>query len=142
MSRITDLAIQVANEINESGLLPMGAKAEFCALLKRNVEDIKGLDVGVCPHSEIQNLVARKIVGVEVTVDVVIQFKLKVEKNEKVAMEYGTIADNVARFLDKRDVGLYRWKKTEYAPYHGESLEQYRVFASVISLTYYGQFRV
>lgn len=142
MSRITDLAIQVASEINESGLLPLGAKAEFCALLKRNVEDIKGLDVGVCPHSEIQNLVTRKTVGVEITVDVVIQFKLKAEKNEKVAAEYGVIADNITRFLDKRNVGLYRWKRTEYAPYHGESLEQYRVFASVISLTYYGQFKV
>ena len=142
MSRLTEFAVEIANEINRSGILPAGSKAEFCALLTRNVEDVKGLDVRVCPHSESKKLVARRTIGVELAVDVVVQFKLRAEKNEKVVAEYGAIADSLSHFFDERDVGGYRWINTEYAPYCGESLEQYRVFASVVSVKYYGQYRV
>lgn len=142
MGRLTDFAVEIANEINRSGILPAGSKAEFCALLARNVEDVKGLDVRVCPHGESKKLVARRIMGVELTVDVVVQFKLRTEKNERVVAEYGEIADALSYFFDERDVGGYRWLNTEYAPYSGELLEQYRVFASVVSVKYYGQYRV
>ena len=142
MGRLTDFAVEITNEINRSGILPAGSKVEFCALLTRNVEDVKGLDVRVCPHSESKKLVARRIMGVELTVDVVVQFKLRAEKNERVVAEYGEIADALSHFFDERDVGGYRWLNTEYAPYSGELLEQYRVFASIVSVKYYGQYRV
>lgn len=135
MSDVTQLAMYVTTVLNEAEILP--CVAEFKAYFKQDVESLKNdVYVLVCPHCESWNLESRSTYMSDVTIDIAIQHKLVNESPEATAASLGEIADSVASFMFGKSMGPYEWKKTEYYPYHGESLEQIRTFVSIVSTTY------
>ena len=140
MSDVTQLAKYVADVLNDADILP--CEAEYKAYFKQDVESLKNdVYVLVCPHSESWNLDSRSTYSSDITIDVAIQHKLVNENPDETAANLGEIADSVAGFLFGKSMGPYVWKKTEYYPYHGESLEQIRTFVSIVSTTYSGRIK-
>lgn len=141
-SRITELAKLVADDVNNSGILPEGVEAEFAAFFKRDVETTSGIIVNVCPHSEEEIVLARKVRQAVFKIDVAIQYKLEKETVEDATQKIGLIADRIARHFEGKKIGFYVGLKPEYYPYHGDSLEKQRVFTSIVQATFIGAFKI
>lgn len=137
MSEISQLAKQLTEHINQAGILP--CQAEFRAYFKQDIEKLKGdLFCYVCPHSEVWDIENRRDFTNELTIDVALQKKLLNQTPEDCVIDLGVLADKVAKFVYGKKIGPYMWIKTEYYPYHGESLEQIRTFVSIVSIKYIG----
>jgi hypothetical protein len=140
MNEISNLCSAVANAINEAKIIPN--KAEFQANFKIDVEKFRGDSlIYVCPHSQCCEIDSRSTLMRTIAVDVVLQYKLRSESQEEAVEDLGSDADALENFLFNLDIGPYRFLKTEYYPYHGESLKESRVFVSIITVTYRGMAR-
>lgn len=138
MNEISNLCSMVATAINESEIIaPL--VAEFKANYKKDVEKFRNETyVYVCPHSASRELETRSTSRVTLEVDVVVQYKLASEEQEEAVQDRGSLADQVEGFLFNLDIGPYRFVRSTYYPYHGDSLEQYRTFIAIITVTYQG----
>lgn len=138
MNEISNLCVMVASALNESGVIaPL--VAEFKANYKKDVEKFRNETyVYVCPHSVAREMSSRSTSLDTLEVDVVVQYKLATEDQEDAVQDRGSLADQVERLLFNLDVGPYRFVRSTYYPYHGDSLEQYRTFIAIITVTYQG----
>lgn len=135
MNEISNLCTAVADAINSANLFPQ--RVEFRANFKTDVERFRGdFLIYVCPHSQSRYMESRSTQMRTISVDVVLQYKLKAESQEDAVRVVGAEADKVDDFLFNRDIGPYRFVKSDYYPYHGDSLEQTRVFVSMITVAY------
>lgn len=136
MNEISNLCAMVATALNESEIIaPL--VAEFKANYKKDVEKFRNETyVYVCPHSVAKELSSRSTALATLEVDVVVQYKLAAEDQETAVQDRGSLADQVEGFLFNLDVGPYRFVRSTYYPYHGDSLEQYRTFIAIITVTY------
>ena len=138
MNEIANLCSMVATAINESGIIAPLA-AEFKANFKKDVEKFRNETfVYVCPHSVAKEMQSRSTALVTLEVDVAVQYKLASEEQEEAVQDRGSLADQVEGLLFNLDIGPYRFVRSTYYPYHGDSLEQYRTFISIITVTYQG----
>lgn len=138
MNEIANLCSMVATALNKSEIIAPLA-AEFKANFKKDVEKFRNETfVYVCPHSVSREMSSRSTSLDTLEVDVVVQYKLAAENQEEAVEDRGSLADQVEGFLFNLDVGPYRFVRSTYYPYHGDSLEQYRTFIAIITVTYQG----
>ena len=132
---ITDIAEAVTDELN-GGSFSMAFTAERKAVPMAKLSEMDSLHVTVVPREVESAALDRTRDSHDVKVDVAIQKRVASLENDAVDPLMALVQE-IADFLNRRNVGGALWKKTENKPvYSPEHLREMKQFTSVLTLTY------
>ena len=138
---VTQIAAGVADELNNAPAETFSLAFEAQRLYRPTfeLEDLEGLTVSVVPKGINEEIVSRRAVREEVQVDVAVQKKLQAADNAEIDALVNLVREIVGffRFRVLATCPDALWVRTENVPlYSVEHMDRYRVFTSVITLSY------
>lgn len=135
MHSVVQVAEAVTNALNEQ-TFSMPFTAERAALPTFTLEEMQTLHVTVVPREVASSILDRARDEDEVKVDVAVQKKVASAAVEEVDPLLALVQE-IADFLNRRDMGDATWRKTENKPvYAPEHLREKQQFTSVLTVTY------
>lgn len=137
MAVITDIAEAVVNELN-AATFSRTFTAERNHLPLYDLKDLKTLRVTVVPSATAIETKARKTAQHDVAIDIAVQQKLPATDNTEIDPLMALVEEIADHFRFKRLASPESvWIKTENEPvYAQEHLDRYRVFTSLLTLTF------
>lgn len=138
MSVITDIAEAVVAELN-AGTFSQTFQAERHYLPVYELEDIKDLRVTVVPKGTAIQSAGRGSNQHDVEIDVAVQKKLTKTEPTEIDPLIALVEELADQFRLKRLASYPNavWTRTQNEPvYAAEHLDQYRVFTSILTLTF------
>ena len=132
---IINIAQAVTDALNEASL-STAFTAERKAVAMAKLSEMDSLHVTVVPREVESAALDRTRDSHEVKVDVAIQQRVASLENDAVDSLMALVQE-IADFLNRRNVGDALWKKTENKPvYSPEHLREMKQFTSVVTVTY------